>query len=110
MCGSYGRKAFMKRCVFNFLRKSDRVLTVRISGGSLFHSAGTAILNAFEPAFFFEKDFETVDLFPRVLGLGEIRERRYPGSDRLRALKIKTFSLNKIRYSTGEPMEFLEFV
>ena len=82
MCGGYGGKAFLKRCVFNFLRKSDGVLTVRISGGSLFHSVGAAILNAFEPALLFEKDVGTVNLFPRVLGLGEIRERRYPGSDK----------------------------
>ena len=80
----------MKRWVFSFLRKSDRELTVRISGGSLFHSVGAAILNALEPALLFEKDFGTVSLFPRVLGLGDIRECRYPGSDKLRALKVKT--------------------
>ena len=78
-------------------RKSDRIPTLRISGGSLFHSVGAAILNAFEPALFFEKDFGTVNLFPRVPELGDIRERRCPGSDSLRALKVKTLSLDKIR-------------
>ena len=74
--GAKGEKLFLKRWVFNFWRKAGNDLIVRISGGSLFHSVGAAMLNAFEPARLLEKDFGTESLQPRVWGLGERSARR----------------------------------